>query len=622
MTGEIKRKILNYSVLVFPLALIIGIPLDILWLNRFGGAIFFILIAWFIGMLRLRDLYLAHKELTLDDIDSKEFKLVDSYWLIYIVVQFLFTLPITRDLIFERLILGINWKKSFSMGAILFVTYVPTFIFILRTFFNRTLRSEDTNRRAILIEKLKNNKTKLSRKHEEFFNDREVMMAAINQDAFNYIYASSFRFDKEMLMTAVSQALLGHHPKYIFESIEQSFLKDKDTLIEIVSRNYLFLKEIDLSSKSNLNNDLISAAVKNNPKALQFVPEIYKSDYDLIIRLFDENKFLAPLMKEYGFLNSFDSSLITKYNSRNLFSELAKKNGGILEYLPDGYRNDRLIVFEAFKSSNYSFRFANDKIKKDPEFITEINKIAKDDFFFNEIDLSLVNNQKFILNLLKENPSIHRGGFDCDNRLNEQFFKDREFCLILIELGIFSLRVHNSNFWNDKTFVLEVCQRSKDLLLYTDCVKPELLGDREVLLNLLKFDGNLLKKAPEELKNDKEVVLTAVSHSHDALNYVSQELKNDRDIAKKALLYHYWAIFYVSENLINDKSFFLELVNEDGKLLKCTSSTSKFNADKEIVLAALNQNIEAIEFVDESLLDDSDVVNVINNHIQKLNVAQ
>jgi hypothetical protein len=143
MTGEMKKKIINYSVLIFPLALIIGIPLDILWLNKFGASIFLILIAWFIGMLRLRDLYLAHKQLTLDDIDSKEFKLVDSYWLIYIVVQLSFILPITWNLVLGRTFFGIDWKKITSEGAILFFTYLPTFIFILRTFFNRPLRSED-----------------------------------------------------------------------------------------------------------------------------------------------------------------------------------------------------------------------------------------------------------------------------------------------------------------------------------------------------------------------------------------------------------------------------------------------------------------------------------------------
>ena len=641
MKGETKKKIINYSVLIFPLALIIGIPLDIHWLNRFGASIFLILIAWFIGMLRLRDLYLAEKKLTLDDIDSKEYKVNFSYWISFIVIQLLFVLPITWNLVLGRILFGIDWKKSTSDGAILFVTYLPTFVYIIRTFFNRTLRSEDAInshniRKVNLIENLKNNKVNFSLQHKEFFNDREVMMAAINQDAFNYIYASSFRFDKEMLMTAVSQALLGHHPKYIFESIEQSFLKDKDTLIEIVSRNYLFLKEIDLSSKSNLNNDLISAAVKNNPKALQFVPEIYKSDYDLILRLFDENKFLAPLMKEYGFLNSFDySSLITKYNSRNLFSELAKKNGGILEYLPDGYRNDRLIVFEAFKKYNGSFEFASDLLKKDSDFIKELNKIAIESDFFNQIDISLRSNKQYILELLEQNPSIYKS----EIKIAEHLYQDREFCIKLLEYGVVPLEILETLSWNDKSFVMEVYGRCSNIFFFDNLIDKELLKDRELLTVLLKKDGGIYKNTPDEFKNDREILLIAVkSNALESLRYASDELKNDKEIALEAIKNASFSVFYISENLINDKSFFIEAVKINGLLLEFGSDKGmiwdrvdgkivkkyslckyKFNADKEIVLAALNQNIEAIEFVDESLLDDSDVVNVINNHIQKLN---
>ena len=251
------------------------------------------------------------------------------------------------------------------------------------------------------------------------------------------------------------------------------------------------------------------------------------------------------------------------------------------------------------------------------------------------------NNKEFILELLEQKPSIYKSYI----KVGEHLYEDKEFCIKLLEYAVVPLEILKTFNWSDKSFVLEVYRRCPSNLWINSQIDKELYKDRDVLIELLKKDHFIFRKIPEELKNDRELLLTIVkSNAIRPLSYASDELIIDREIALEAIKRHDFRICYKSIKLMNDKSFFLEAVekngfflefgSEKGKMLddndkvdgkfaeKYSLCKSKFNADKEIVLVALNQNIKAIDFVDESLLDDADVVNVINNHIQKLNVSQ
>ena len=62
------------------------------------------------------------------------------------------------------------------------------------------------------------------------------------------------------------------------------------------------------------------------------------------------------------------------------------------------------------------------------------------------------------------------------------------------------------------------------------------------------------------------------------------------------------------ENISKEKA--IELLNEDGSNLSDLSS--EFKKDKDIVMAAVENNNDALEHADESLKEDSDILDLID----------
>ena len=55
------------------------------------------------------------------------------------------------------------------------------------------------------------------------------------------------------------------------------------------------------------------------------------------------------------------------------------------------------------------------------------------------------------------------------------------------------------------------------------------INNKEVVMEVVKKDGYLLKYASDNMKNDKEVVLEAVMQDINALQFASDELKNNKE---------------------------------------------------------------------------------------------
>ncbi|MBR3325322.1 MAG: DUF4116 domain-containing protein [Clostridia bacterium] len=63
----------------------------------------------------------------------------------------------------------------------------------------------------------------------------------------------------------------------------------------------------------------------------------------------------------------------------------------------------------------------------------------------------------------------------------------------------------------------------------------KLHADKELMLEAVKQDGQLLYYASKELRDDKEVVGEAIKNKWLILKYASKRLRSDEDIAKIAL---------------------------------------------------------------------------------------
>lgn len=74
-------------------------------------------------------------------------------------------------------------------------------------------------------------------------------------------------------------------------------------------------------------------------------------------------------------------------------------------------------------------------------------------------------------------------------------------------------------------------------------------ADRDLILEAVKKDGQILYYASQELRDDKEVVLTAVQNKWLIIKYASKRLRGDKDIAIAALKQNKNAEIYLTDEI-------------------------------------------------------------------------
>ena len=85
--------------------------------------------------------------------------------------------------------------------------------------------------------------------------------------------------------------------------------------------------------------------------------------------------------------------------------------------------------------------------------------------------------------------------------------------------------------------------------------------DKELMLEGIKKDGQLLYYASQELRDDKEIVLTAVTNKWLILKYASYRMRSDKDIAIVAIKQNINATNYLTKEILKDKEI-QELIKE------------------------------------------------------------
>lgn len=111
-------------------------------------------------------------------------------------------------------------------------------------------------------------------------------------------------------------------------------------------------------------------------------------------------------------------------------------------------------------------------------------------------------------------------------------------------------------------------------------VEESLLYDRNLILKLVKINGNVLMRVPR-MQNDREIVLAAVKSRGTALNFASA-------------------------NLLNDYEIVLAAVKSDGLILR--HLCDDLRANRDIVMSAVRNNAQAFIYACKSLRCDREIV--------------
>ena len=103
--------------------------------------------------------------------------------------------------------------------------------------------------------------------------------------------------------------------------------------------------------------------------------------------------------------------------------------------------------------------------------------------------------------------------------------------------------------YNNNTLLLELCSE-------------ELKNDKDLVLQLLKVNGNNLKLATDEFKDDKKLVLAAIKSKKESFQYASSRLRDNTSLVNYILKFSPRQIKHAGRRFKEDKALVSKLLKD------------------------------------------------------------
>ena len=143
-------------------------------------------------------------------------------------------------------------------------------------------------------------------------------------------------------------------------------------------------------------------------------------------------------------------------------------------------------------------------------------------------------------------------------------------------------------------------------------------SNKEIVLEIVKHNGNYIQYVDKKLKRDKRVVYEALSNDNrdydDIFYYVDEELKSDKEFISKIIEEGIETIYpYINEELKMDRDYTLKLLRSNNYLFKYLDDDYK--RDEEMIKEGLKEvyNIEYIENVTNDM-----IIEMFKNNKEKI----
>lgn len=296
----------------------------------------------------------------------------------------------------------------------------------------------------------------------------KIEKALINLNKFfQYIPVAS------TLSSAVNACL-----KYIFLGTKEKYQGDNLYYRHIHKISGARLMLLSIPVIGNVTVALLDLTQKKRPQDSQ--PEISSNFYK------DENAVFASSVEKNvnekaNALWDFFKLPEEQRTKRGVILEFVRKNGRLLEHVPEEFRDDDEIVRTAFENDPSSIQFATGEVKKQ---IQESIKSDDDRYFYARVP-----DQKRVITPIDEE------------------IED----------------------WEDRDFVLSRVQsRGSDLRYASDSVKM----DRDVVLEAVKQDGNALRFAHKRFLDDDEIVEAAMRKEPSVFYLASSRIQGEPKFIK------------------------------------------------------------------------------------------
>lgn len=131
--------------------------------------------------------------------------------------------------------------------------------------------------------------------------------------------------------------------------------------------------------------------------------------------------------------------------------------------------------------------------------------------------------------------------------------------------------------------------------------------DRDFVLNAVKKDGNLIKKAHKKFLDDKEIALAVVRQrgNNVLLKDFSPRIQDDEEVVLEALNGIWSVLQYASPRLRDKKEIVLKHVQKGADF---NDASPRLKDDKDIVLEAVKRAGIRIKYAGDKMKDDEDVI--------------
>lgn len=369
---------------------------------------------------------------------------------------------------------------------------------------------------------------------------------------------------------------------YAYDNFDVSRKKDKSFIFQIIIK----LDKIDFGTngRRHLCTKLIESILlfpsENTDLILQVFGVVYNDSYLLqnIFKLLPKNLQL----------------------DRKFIISLLTNNNEIFEYVDEIFKDDAEIVMHAInlhttaEENKRAFdtvkkcpllKYASDNIKKNYQIVFEA--VKRDGDSINYASIELKNNTQIILESIATG-----GGLSSFIKLPSNL-QTRDNLLLAVKNGFSIIQQLPPVFIGDRQVILEIVKNYGDSLLN---VRSEFKDSFDIVLAAVKNRGSALKYASVNLKNNKEIVTAAVKNNGLALEFASDNLKNDLQIVKLAIENVPKSIQFASNNLRNMKDVAFLSVFLDYNTFKYISNDLMQN--KEVVLFVLNKVAGSFVFKD------------------------
>jgi hypothetical protein len=147
-------------------------------------------------------------------------------------------------------------------------------------------------------------------------------------------------------------------------------------------------------------------------------------------------------------------------------------------------------------------------------------------------------------------------------------------------------------------------------------------SNKEIVLEIVKHNGNYIQYVDNKLKRDKRVVYEALSNYNrgynDIFDYVDEELKKDKEFILELIEKGYITIYSsINEELKKDRDYTLKLLKLNNNLFRYLKN--EYKQDEEMIREAL-KDLDNLEYIQN--LTDNMILEIFKNNKGLINKLQ